>query len=148
MNPLLVKKDTRMRNAISLAEQPVVTLRFLATGESFTSLQYEFRINKGSPSIVIPKVCKVIYSVLSHVTACPSTTAEWFEISHRFLYMWQLPNCLGEQLMANISGFYILLVLALIILITKATSVLCSWQLWVPMQSLFFLMCSVPGPYW
>lgn len=30
--------------------------------------------------------------------------------------------------MANISGSYILLVLALIILITKATSALCSWH--------------------
>ena len=47
--------------------------------------------------------------------------------------------------MANISGFYIPLVLALIVLITKATSVLCSWQLWVLTQSLFLLMCRVPA---
>ena len=58
-------------------------------------MQYEFRINKGTLSIIIPKVCNVISSVLSHVAACPSTTAEWLEMSHRFQYRWQLPNCLG-----------------------------------------------------
>lgn len=95
VNPLLLRKDTRMRNAISPAEQLAVTLRFLATGESYTSLQYQFRINKGTLSLLIPNVCKAISSVIAHVAACPSTTAEWSEISHRFQYRWQLPNCLG-----------------------------------------------------
>lgn len=53
----LQKKDTAFRNSISPAEQLAVTLRFLATGDSYTSLQYQFRINKGTLSIIILKVC-------------------------------------------------------------------------------------------
>ena len=42
LNPILKKKDTCMRNAITPSEQLAVTLRFLATGETYTSLQYQF----------------------------------------------------------------------------------------------------------
>ena len=95
LNPILKKKDTCMRNAITPSEQLAVTLRFLATGESYTSLQYQFRINKGTLSLIIPKVCKSLSVVLSDVIACPNTANEWLEISNCFQWRWQLPNCLG-----------------------------------------------------
>ena len=93
--PLLKKKDTHLRNAISPAEQLAVTLRFLATGESYTSLQYQFRINKGTLSLLIPTVCKTISIVLAPCIVCPSSKDEWLEIADRFECRWQLPNCLG-----------------------------------------------------
>ena len=93
--PLLQKKDTRMRNAISPAEQLSVTLRYLATGESYTSLQYQFRINKGTLSLLIPRVCEAISIVLAKFIECPSSEEEWLEIANRFENRWQLPNCSG-----------------------------------------------------
>ena len=60
----LKKQDTPMRNAIPPAEQLAVTLRYLATAESYTSLQYQFRIGKGTLSAIIPKVCNAINSNL------------------------------------------------------------------------------------
>jgi len=41
--PQIARQDTQMREAISAGERLVVTLRFLATGESFRSLQYLFK---------------------------------------------------------------------------------------------------------
>ncbi|XP_028393182.1 protein ANTAGONIST OF LIKE HETEROCHROMATIN PROTEIN 1-like [Dendronephthya gigantea] len=95
LHPLLKKKDTCMRDAISPSEQLAVTLRFLATGESYTSLQYQFRINKGTLSLIIPKVCKALSIVLRDVVSCPRTANEWLEISRLFHWRLQLPNCLG-----------------------------------------------------
>ena len=63
--PFLRKRDKKMRNAISPAEQLAVTLCFLATGETYTSLQYQFRINKGTLSLIIPRVCEAISTVLA-----------------------------------------------------------------------------------
>ena len=96
LEPLIKKCDTRMRNAISPSEQLAVTLRFLATGESYTSLQYQFRINKGTLCMIIPRVCEAISETLAHdFVKCPSSVEEWEDISNQFWERWQLPNCLG-----------------------------------------------------
>lgn len=64
ISPLIQKKDTVMRKAITPFERLCVTLRFLATGDSYKSLMYLFRIPANTISIIIPEVCDAIYSVL------------------------------------------------------------------------------------
>lgn len=39
VSPFIIQQDTIMRKAISLANRPAVTLRFLATGNSFEDLK-------------------------------------------------------------------------------------------------------------
>lgn len=64
VTPLIQKKDTQMRDSISPGARLAVTLRFLATGESFMSLQYIFRIPQPTISRIVPEVCDAIYTVL------------------------------------------------------------------------------------
>lgn len=64
VSPLIKKQDTVMRASISPGERLVLTLRFLATGESFRSLQYLFRIPATTISTIIPEVLDAIYNVL------------------------------------------------------------------------------------
>ena len=45
---------------ISPAERLTLTLRFLATGESFRSLSFQFRISKSAISYIVQEVCKAI----------------------------------------------------------------------------------------
>ena len=85
-----------MREPIPPAERLAATLRFLATGESFSSLQYQFRISASTLSLIIPEVCHVIYQVLKdEYFKCPSTPEEWLAIAQLFEDRWQLPNCIG-----------------------------------------------------
>lgn len=58
------RQDTNMRQSISPAARVEATLRYLATGCCYTSLQYSTRISKQSLSIIIPETCDAIYEAL------------------------------------------------------------------------------------
>jgi len=58
------KNDTHLRNAISVQDRLAVTIRFLATGDSYSSLQYLFKISKQSISSIIPEVCQALVQAL------------------------------------------------------------------------------------
>lgn len=64
VGPQIVKMDTFMREAITVRERLAITLRFLATGDSYTSLQYLFRVSKSAISLIIPEVCDAITTSL------------------------------------------------------------------------------------
>lgn len=64
VTPYIQKQDTHMRKAIPPGERLALTLRYLATGESFMSLQYLFRIPQPTISRIIPEVLDAIYLVL------------------------------------------------------------------------------------
>lgn len=64
VEPEIKKMNTNFREAITARERLSVTLRFLATGDSYTSLQYLFRISKQSISTIIIEVCDAIIKAL------------------------------------------------------------------------------------
>ena len=77
----VVKMDTQMRRAVSPPEWLAVTLRYLATGESFRSLEYQFRINRKTIYSIVIEVCDAIYKRLSNENlAFPSSSDQWSEI--------------------------------------------------------------------
>lgn len=64
VGPKVGKHDTPMRAAISVQDRLALTVRFLATGDSYTSLQYIFRISKQSISLIVKEVCLAIIEAL------------------------------------------------------------------------------------
>ena len=58
------KKDTVFRKANSVQESLALTLRFLASGDSYISLQYFFRISKQAISCIVPEVRKALVEKL------------------------------------------------------------------------------------
>nr|CAI5826524.1 unnamed protein product [Callosobruchus analis] len=65
--PRIQKEDTNYRQAIPPMERLLVTLRFLATGDSYHSLMYLFRMSVPSISKIIPEVCEAIVDVLHDI---------------------------------------------------------------------------------
>ena len=55
------KKQKRVRNPRFVKEKLAITLHFLATGESYKSLRYHFRISDSAISPFIKPVCDAIY---------------------------------------------------------------------------------------
>ena len=69
----IARNDTLMRPCISPEQRLCATLRFLATGRSYTDMQYCTRISKSSLSNLIPETCQAIYDVLRE---------EYLKVSH------------------------------------------------------------------
>nr|CAH7752956.1 unnamed protein product [Callosobruchus chinensis] len=61
VGPKISKMDTKFRKAIPVQ---AITLRFLATGDSFTSLQYLFNVSKQRISIIIEETCNALIQAL------------------------------------------------------------------------------------
>jgi hypothetical protein len=54
------KKAIAFRKPISVQERLALTLRFSATGDSYVSLQYLFKISKQAFRCIVPDVCKAL----------------------------------------------------------------------------------------
>ena len=94
--PKISKVDTHYRESISAEERLMVTLRFLATGSSMTSLHYEWCISVASLSLMIPETCDAIYTSLKgQYLTTPRTAEQWTNISQQLEEHWNFPNALG-----------------------------------------------------
>ena len=64
VTPFIQKQDTNMRESITPAERLSLTLRYLATGDSYHSLSYLYRVPVSTLSQIIPETCDAIYLCL------------------------------------------------------------------------------------
>ena len=64
VNEDLIQQNTHLRDSIPAAIKLSLTIRYLATGMSFTELQYQYRVHQSTISIFVPKVCEAIYQNL------------------------------------------------------------------------------------
>ncbi|CAH2208136.1 jg20279 [Pararge aegeria aegeria] len=83
------------RVPILLIERLMVTLRFLATGRTYTDLQFSFGMGIATISKIVEEVCKVIWETL-HDECIPTITPDvWQNNAYGFLQKTNFPNCIG-----------------------------------------------------
>ena len=81
----LQKKDTWYRKAPPVAFKIAITLRHLATGDSYHSLMYSFRVAHNTISIVVAEVCEAIIAEYAEdVINTPTEKDEWRNIARQF----------------------------------------------------------------
>ena len=96
IGPYIKKKDTVMRMSIPPSERLALAIRFLATGESFQSLSFQFRIGKATVSGIVTEVCEAIFDVLGKdFLQTPNQADKWNEIAEVFYSSWNIPNNFG-----------------------------------------------------
>lgn len=66
VTPLIEKKDTLMRKAVSARERLTATLRFLVSGQTYEDLKFTTIISPQLMSTMIPETCWAIYKCLKH----------------------------------------------------------------------------------
>ena len=83
--PLITKRGKNFRKAIPPAQRLMLTLRFLASGDSQISLTYLFRMGKKTVSRIISEICEVLYEVPYNKYVNASKNKEqWKKISDDF----------------------------------------------------------------
>ncbi|XP_044142903.1 putative nuclease HARBI1 [Bufo gargarizans] len=89
--------DTNMRRSITPEERLIVTLRFLATGNSFASLHFEFLLGTSTISRIVHHTCHVIWQQLRDTVMPQPKADDWFRIAEGFNFAAQFPNCIGAM---------------------------------------------------
>ena len=85
MKPKITKKTTRFPLPISPEERLDIRLQFLATGETYKSLMYQYRVSQVSISRFVPEVCQVIIeSFLEEYISLPDSKEKWLAVAKEF----------------------------------------------------------------
>ena len=96
LTPELQRERTWIREPLSPGLKLVVTLRHLATGDSYTTLQYAFRVASSTINKFVPEVFDAIISAYrDQVVQCPSLAEDWLQVESVFRRRWNIPHALG-----------------------------------------------------
>ena len=77
LEPHLARQATNSRASISVGEKLAPTIRYLATGESYTSLSCQFRVGRSTISKFLPEVCRAMKDEFTReYLRCPTTGDE------------------------------------------------------------------------
>ena len=91
----ILKSDTNCRRAIEPGKKLAVTLRYLATGNTYRSLAFTFRLPHNTISTFVPEVIDAIIAEFSDEITLPDTPDSWIGLAKDFERQWNLPHCIG-----------------------------------------------------
>ena len=130
LGPRITKQDTRYRKALEPGLKLAMTLRHLASGDKYASMKFDFRVPHNTMSVCVRDVCQaIIEEYKDECIQCPTTVAEWREISEDFRRRWNVPHACGAidgkhvacrrprnsgSLYFNYKGFFSIVLLGLV----------------------------------
>ncbi|KAL2096773.1 hypothetical protein ACEWY4_005980 [Coilia grayii] len=96
VGPRIAKMDTPFRKAIGPAQRLAICLRYLATGNSFATIAFSYRVGHCTVGRVVREVAAVIWDVLLPDYMPAPSTEDWRAIAEGFSQRWNFPNCVGS----------------------------------------------------
>lgn len=94
--PLISSSGYKSSHLYDITLLNLFIFRYLATGESYSSLAFQFRLGVTTISQIIPEVCDAIWKRMSPLyMKAPSSPEDWKFIAANFQQKWQFPFCLG-----------------------------------------------------
>lgn len=126
----ITKEHNNYRAPLEPGLKLAITLRYLATGDKYSTLQYQFRVARNTISLLIPEVCRAIaLEYKDELVVCPTSPDEWRPIAEEFLNRWNIPHACGAldgkhiaircppntgSLYYNYKGFFSVVLMALV----------------------------------
>lgn len=89
---MISRHSPNYRRAISPAERLALCRRFLATGDSYRTIAYSYRVGVSTVAGVISQVCEAIWDVLVQEVMPVPTIEDWTRIAEGFQ---SFTNCPG-----------------------------------------------------
>lgn len=92
----LLKGATNANTPLEPGFKLAATLRFLATGQNYGHVGYDFRVSLSAVCRFIPLVCDaIVQEYQDEVLKLPTTSAEWKKIAEHFWQRWNFPHTIG-----------------------------------------------------
>ncbi|XP_063635183.1 uncharacterized protein LOC134805923 [Cydia splendana] len=97
LQPFITKQDTNWRLAISSKERLAICLRYLATGDSYKTIAFSFRVGRSTVGGIVENVCQGVWNSLQPIYIPTPTEDTWRKSESGFREIWDFPNCLGTD---------------------------------------------------
>ncbi|XP_050297897.1 uncharacterized protein LOC126750304 [Anthonomus grandis grandis] len=91
----IIKLNTNYRESVTTEERLGVCLRFLATGDSYKTIGYSFRLGERTVSKIVNEVCSSLWSQLQPTFMKMPDQESWKAYELEFRERWQFPKCVG-----------------------------------------------------
>ncbi|XP_022910414.2 uncharacterized protein [Onthophagus taurus] len=95
LEPHITRQNTRYRMAIGPEERLVVCLRFLTTGNSFTSLADNYRLGETTVREIVYSTCEAIWAFIQPIVMPTPNENLWLSSEAQFRERWNFPNAVG-----------------------------------------------------
>ena len=96
LRPHITKQTTNFREPIEPGLRLAITLRFLATGDSFVSLSLLFRVHCSTIGKIIDDTCEaIVKEYMDEIISCPTTQEGWRDIARGFSGTWNFEHTVG-----------------------------------------------------
>uniref|UniRef100_A0A8C5RC91 DDE Tnp4 domain-containing protein n=1 Tax=Laticauda laticaudata TaxID=8630 RepID=A0A8C5RC91_LATLA len=130
LTPRLTKANTNFRPSLEPGLKVALTLCHLASGTTYRSMQYGWRVPHNTISIVVREVVQaIIEEYKEELLQCPSTEEGWKKVTEQLYQRWNFPHTVGAidgkhvawqsasqltVLLSQLQGFFSIILFAMV----------------------------------